>query len=52
MGGLHVTSVAEVDAGLVGTFVRAVLKRDDVLARLELLFAEVSDVLLRFLWSD
>lgn len=51
-GNLHVASVAEVDAGLVRTLVGSVLEWDDVLPGLELLVAEVPDVLLRLLWPD
>lgn len=49
---LHVTRVAEVDARLVGTFVWAVLQRDDVLASLQLLVAEIPNVLLGLFRSD
>lgn len=49
---LHVASVAEVNTRLVGTFVWSVLERDDVLSGLQLLIAEVSDILFRLFWSD
>lgn len=49
---LHVSCVAEVDAGLIGAFIWSILKRDDVLAGFELLIAEISDVLLGFLGSN
>lgn len=45
-------SVAEVDAGLGGALVGAVLKRNHILTGLELLIREVSNVLLSFFWSD
>lgn len=50
--GLHVASVAEVDAGLRGALVRAVLQRNHILTCFELLVAEVANVLLGLLWTD
>lgn len=49
---LHVSSVAKVDAALVGAFVAAILKTDDTLARLQLLLREVAHVLVGLLRSD
>lgn len=49
---LHVSSVAEVDAWLIGTFVWSILKWDDILASFQLLVGEVADIFLSFFWSN
>lgn len=49
---LHVSCIAKIDSGLIGTFVASHLKTDDGLPSLELLFWECPFVLLSFFWSD
>ena len=49
---LHVSSVAEIEATLVGSFVRSVLKGDDSVASPQLFLWELALVLLGFLRSN
>lgn len=49
---LHVPCVSKVDPTLVGTLVATVLQADDALAGPHLLIAEVSYILVGFLWPD